>query len=69
MNIKLSPLFFVYTYCIDFNNKYSGINNILERFIHRRILTKEELYEVLKNMKELPPKNELMNLRHQSFNM
>ncbi|ETW32006.1 hypothetical protein PFFCH_00556 [Plasmodium falciparum FCH/4] len=61
MNIKLSPLFFFYTYCIDFNNKYSGINKI--------VLTKEELYEVLKNMKELPPKNELMNLRHQSFNM
>ncbi|SOS76664.1 Plasmodium exported protein (PHIST), unknown, putative [Plasmodium sp. gorilla clade G1] len=32
-------------------------------------LTKEELYEVLKNMKELPPKNELMNLWYQSINV
>ncbi|ETW38363.1 hypothetical protein PFTANZ_00981 [Plasmodium falciparum Tanzania (2000708)] len=50
----------IYTYCIDFINKYSGINNIL---------TKEELYEVLNNIKKSPPKNELMNLRHQSFNI
>ncbi|SOV11097.1 Plasmodium exported protein (PHISTa), unknown, putative [Plasmodium gaboni] len=45
------------------NTKNLDYNNISDQ------LTKEELYEVLKNMNELPPENELMNLWHQSLNV
>ncbi|SOV11131.1 Plasmodium exported protein (PHISTa), unknown function [Plasmodium sp. gorilla clade G2] len=58
------------------NDKYGGLrktNNTKTKHLdYNNIsyqLTKEELYEVLKDMKELPPKNELMNLWHQSLNV